>query len=446
MPFPTSLLGVSPPGSSARIRKGLVAYWPLDELSDGSAALVNRADLIAGQTMVDVGKLQAGPGKFGNGLSWPASGAARYLHAASTAALQSGNADFTWVFWFKLASKAASQGLLYKGTSASPEFTVSYMASSPTDRIFVEMCGSASYGGYKTIICNTFGSPAINAWHLCILYHDALNDVAGCSIDGGAPNTVAIATGVYAGSGDVAIGVQPVNANPLLGGFVGPLCKYNRVLSAAERAWLWNSGKGHPPIPTAPYKNLNIIFEGDSNVDGGDVSVYRNTLTWPYLLVNGLGYKLRGWAYEAAGGETVVQMIDQVATQMAGAYRADSTNVAVFLGGTNDLRGSDSAAAIYANIQTWCAAVRALGYSKIVLLTVLPSTNAGNPGDFETRRLALNALLAADHTCADALVDVAALCPNPDDTALYYSDKLHINAAGHARVAPVVRAALQALV
>jgi hypothetical protein len=125
------------------------------------------------------------------------------------------------------------------------------------------------------------------------------------------------------------------------------------------------------------------------------------------------------------------------------AYAGVQKSVCVTWGGHNDLSGSASAADVYALIQTYCLARRAVGW-KVVVGTTLPRIDPG----IETKRLALNTLLRAGwSTFADALADpgadptigtVAAL----SDPVWYRVDQAHLTHAGRVVAAGLFAAAI----
>lgn len=120
--------------------------------------------------------------------------------------------------------------------------------------------------------------------------------------------------------------------------------------------------------------------------------------------------------------------------------------------GTNDIYFNASAETAYTNLSTYCADRQAAGF-KVAVLTILPRNDfpgsSSLPSDQKTnhdsRRATVNTNLRANWaTFADALVDVAADAALDDetDTTYFYTDLVHLNDAGYARVAALVNTAL----
>lgn len=102
---------------------------------------------------------------------------------------------------------------------------------------------------------------------------------------------------------------------------------------------------------------------------------------------------------------------------------------------------SQSAAYAYAALKTYWAARRAAGW-KVVAVTILPATAVDN-----TKRAALNTLIASDPTLYDALADVAANHSIGDDgdnadLTYYVADGTHMTATGYGVVAGIVKTAI----
>ena len=180
---------------------------------------------------------------------------------------------------------------------------------------------------------------------------------------------------------------------------------------------------------------------------------------------NGLAYNLK-WGYKAARAmATVVQhrnyalsgrRLDQMltlgpTTSFLLANAAKKNNIFVFWGGPND--AGSSAETIWQRNHDLAVAARAAGFSKVVTLNMLPKAlGAGGAPDtgYNAKRDAVNALLAADHSFVDVLIDVAAdaVMGNVATTAdvNYYYDGWHPAAAGHTIIAGYVTTVLDALV
>lgn len=190
-----------------------------------------------------------------------------------------------------------------------------------------------------------------------------------------------------------------------------------------------------------------IVFDGNSQTvgqNGGSVNYPTQTLE---ALAAGHTQSNLG-----VGGQTTPQMTADGVAQVDPLYAAVTSEALFVWEGTNDLYFGASAATALANLVSYCTARKAAGW-KVVLLTVLPRTNAGTPAGFEASRLAVNADLrsafprlsalyprvrraGAGTSWADVLVDVAGISAlaSPADTT-YYVDLVHLTVAGDTLIA-----------
>lgn len=188
---------------------------------------------------------------------------------------------------------------------------------------------------------------------------------------------------------------------------------------------------------------VNLVYEGDSLTVGYPGA---SDASYPAQLGTLLTAVGRAYPYSnrAASSETIVDMLASAETDAVDAtYDAAVANIAVLWSGTNDLfHTSDSAATIYANLTTWVQGRQAAGF-RVIVLTPMPSDHVGVPGDYETRRVALNALINANSAGADAVVnlDADSRLTDPAD-ATYFADRLHLTTAGYAVVAALVQPAI----
>ncbi len=144
----------------------------------------------------------------------------------------------------------------------------------------------------------------------------------------------------------------------------------------------------------------------------------------------------------AVSQEVGADMIGQGASQVDTKYGGSTWNACVLWGGTNDMAnsGQHTAAETYGYVQTWCQDRRAAHASWIiVVLNCMRRSNLN-----ETTRNSFNSMLAADHSFANILIDIAT--PMGDwvsNPSYWQSDHTHITAAGEAVVSQAVEMALR---
>jgi lysophospholipase L1-like esterase len=116
-------------------------------------------------------------------------------------------------------------------------------------------------------------------------------------------------------------------------------------------------------------------------------------------------------------------------------------------GGTNDLAlGGLTAAQVYASFVTYCQTRKTAGW-KVVAFTLLPRSDAGIPGSFETDRQTVNTNIRANWaTFADALCDTGLNAnigaPGASTNATYFvADQVHLTGIGYGVVAVLAKTA-----
>lgn len=184
--------------------------------------------------------------------------------------------------------------------------------------------------------------------------------------------------------------------------------------------------------PTA----LRFSAYGDSQSAG--VGSAAPPLNYPSVLAANVG--ATPWAIQATPGWQTSDLLAAFCATMNMEHRDKC--VAVVWIGTNDLAHGVPYATAWANIQVICAALRAAGWF-VVLLNVLPRTDAGIDAGYETARVALNARISASvPAVADATLDVASMFP--DSTSAAYQDRVHLTGASAAVLATAVGAIVSA--
>lgn len=120
-------------------------------------------------------------------------------------------------------------------------------------------------------------------------------------------------------------------------------------------------------------------------------------------------------------------------------------------GGTNDLYFGATAAQVISRINTYVADRLAVGW-QVIVLSILPRSAPGTPVTFEADRQTVNAALRATYPNATAYPRIytgaspnVIFCDVGDDPTIglagdetnpvYYSDLVHLTAAGYAIVA-----------
>jgi lysophospholipase L1-like esterase len=188
-----------------------------------------------------------------------------------------------------------------------------------------------------------------------------------------------------------------------------------------------------------------VVFVGNSITTG---MFCGNGKTWSAKTAARIP-SLKRWYNVSKGGITTDGLTALAPTMIDPLLaRSSGRKTLIFWEGTNDLVVNQSEPADAAsNIKAFCEARKKAGWDQIIVLNVLPR-QAG--GDFESRRIALNELLAthASEYGIDALIDLAAVpeigAAGKELDQEFYPDGVHLNEKGQEAVALAVAPVLQA--
>jgi hypothetical protein len=234
---------LNPPASNGLLNN-LIAYWPGDEANGNLLdAHTSGLDLADSNTVTsDTGLVYATARKF------TAANNERFQYVNPPADLQYGDNDFTLMAWVYLNAVGVNNlGIHYKyGAAGSREGSLYYDATADRFRWVI-------YNGTSAIVnvpANTFGAPSATTWYLVQAWHDAVANIAGLQINDTTPDT--LTTGGASPAASLAYYIFGQGTGGYMDGRIGPMAWWKStpgaggVLSAAQRAALYNSGAGLP--------------------------------------------------------------------------------------------------------------------------------------------------------------------------------------------------------
>lgn len=233
VPGPIIVIG----GSSSTLNTGLTAYWKLDEASG------TRVDSGAnGQDLTDNNTVTSNTGIINNAAEFIAANLERLSHVDSTT-LSLGDIDCTMAFWVYLSSTNTAMGIGNQYAAAgSRSWRLLYFSSSAKFRI-----GVSNDGTTVTNHDSTFVNPVASTWYLVIWWHDSVNDLIGIDVSG-TSNTSSYSSGIFDSTADFNVGRQD-SGGTYWNGRIDEVGFWKRVLTAGERAELYNSGAGKTCCP-----------------------------------------------------------------------------------------------------------------------------------------------------------------------------------------------------
>lgn len=198
-------------------RWGVVEHWAGNEASGARLASISSAN---DMTAVNAPTSAAG-------LVYPTArqytaASSQYHSLADNAAVSAGDIDFWLAGWFYFDSIAANRGLIGKWSAAtSDEYLLFYDTSTNRFKWFV--CPDGIDANAVSLTASTFGALSISTWYFAMAYHDAVSNLIGISINGGAFNTVAHATGVFDGTAAFRVSSYATSPTGFMDGRIGPV-------------------------------------------------------------------------------------------------------------------------------------------------------------------------------------------------------------------------------
>lgn len=221
----------------------------------------------------------------------------------------------------------------------------------------------------------------------------------------------------------------------------------NRIVPNADilnmEAWL--AAKYAISVTATPVDSTHIFVACDGNsLTFGHQSSDPATKSYPPVMAAALGsgYVVTNYGVSA---QTTVQMKRYAATHSV----VDVTNYARSVSVSQELINSiffgASAATAYADYVTFLQQQRTVGFNKIIACTAF--ADGAHSGAQNTARQTANASLRADPSNYDALVDLDAdpRLSDPNDLTYFNADHEHLNDAGYAVMAELIRPVVAAL-
>jgi len=205
----------------------LVAHWRLDEASGV------RVDSHGGNDLGDINTVGSAAGKLGNAASFIA-GNEESLGLGDNAALSMGNIDFTLAFWV-WSNSLTGTGLAGKWGAGSLEYLAYFDGTNL--RFHVSDNGTDNFS-----VANS-QSISINTWYFYIAWHDATANTINLSINNNTAASTAHSTGVHDGDSSFSLG-RNEEGGTWLNGRLDSVGLWKRLLTATERAQLYNGGAG----------------------------------------------------------------------------------------------------------------------------------------------------------------------------------------------------------
>jgi hypothetical protein len=198
------------------------------------------ADRHAGKVLIQIDEpvtIVSSGGKPDKYVAYPVTPAG-WMEGAQEASIEPNGSPFTWITWVRLAGVGVRQAIISKnaGAAVDDEYEIDFSFADSTFRFF------RGGTGYDIIVSNS-GLPVVGQWYFLACWFDGTNlrievdDAAG-------PAAVPVTGTPTVAAVPLGLGVLGAGSFPLAGGDMDGTGFWKRVLTAAERTFLRNSGAG----------------------------------------------------------------------------------------------------------------------------------------------------------------------------------------------------------
>lgn len=240
VPAPPQSINLRP---AQTLSDSLIAYWKLEEASgtrfdELAGCGGSGCDLTDNNTVGQAAGINGYAGQFVAANS-------EYLSHLDNADLSTGDVDFTiavWIYVDSLPGSGVYPGIYTKRGGTLNEWSI---AITPSDHEQPNRFFFATFDGAneRDVYATSFGLIPTASWHLIVTWHDSVGNSINISVDNGAVNSLANANGVNDSNSIFRIGGLGQGGN-YLNGRIDGVGFWKRVLSSAERGYLYNSGAG----------------------------------------------------------------------------------------------------------------------------------------------------------------------------------------------------------
>jgi len=226
-----------------QLLRGLVAYWPLHEASG------SRLDVVGTNALTDNNTVTGNPGPSASKLPLASQFTAansESLSIADNVVLSTGDIDFCGCCWVYQDSQPAGFMNIFgkwHGGGINQEEYLLYYGQTANRFAFVKSSDGTS-ATETTVNANTFGAPSTATWYFLYFEHDAQGNRIRISVNNGALDSTATSTGVFDSTGVFRIGAAELTPASFHNGRIAGVGFWKRNLTAAEIAYLYNSGAG----------------------------------------------------------------------------------------------------------------------------------------------------------------------------------------------------------
>ena len=211
------------------LTSGLISHWKLEE-----TGVSDRLDSVGTNHLTPTATIAAATGKIGSGCDFERDDA-RKLEIVDNASLSLTGA-MTIGCWLKAESVGITATLMSKWfTTTSQRSYLCRQMSTNVLQFFVSSNGTTN----TSIMATTLGAISAGTWYYFLAGYDLTN--IWIQPNGGTRDSTAFSAGIFDGTAAFAIGYETTN---FFDGVIDEVSIWNRSLSTAEGAQMWNGGYG----------------------------------------------------------------------------------------------------------------------------------------------------------------------------------------------------------
>jgi hypothetical protein len=219
------------------LRTNLISFWELE------AASGTRVDAVVASAndLTDTNTVTQSTGKVGQAAQFTGANN-ESLHRVHNASLTTGDIEQTFCVWVYLDSKPGyATRIITKSSVADGGYNAFWVTG--TDRFQYQLIDSGGAGA-ATVTANSLGAPSLATWYFVVGWFDPAANTIYIQVNDGTIDSAAQTAAPAGGTGVFVIGNSGIGDNRCWDGRLDQVGFWKRVLTAAERAWLYNSGNG----------------------------------------------------------------------------------------------------------------------------------------------------------------------------------------------------------
>lgn len=213
----------------------ITSYWNMDEASN-----VTRADAVASEDLTDnASSVAAVAGKINNGGEYTDI-SSKYLKRSSDSTLQTGDVDFEFTAWVKLAAKTDYMMIVTKDGAIAGQREYLLYYDQGADRFTFQVFKATD----SAQSVSSGSSPSAGVWYFIDCWHDAATDTLNIMVDNADLQSTGYAGTLQAASnGEFRIG-STANGGFEMEGVIDEVGFWKTLLTTPERILLYNAGVG----------------------------------------------------------------------------------------------------------------------------------------------------------------------------------------------------------